>query len=83
MEKSRETKTETIGPLLMYDAAGREYTVRCTVHSYRQRLLDGSWTNWQVSTRMFMCGQAPVNTRDDGWYELAIPGTLIRPRQGG
>jgi myo-inositol-1-phosphate synthase len=83
MQINRETKTETIGPILMYDAAGQEYAVRCTVHSYRQQLQDGRWTNWHVATRMFMCGQTPVDVADDGWYKLPFQGTLIRPRQEG
>lgn len=81
MQPKKETKAETFGPIAMFDQEGNEYRVTCSVRSYRQQFLDGTWTEWNVETRRFMCGRTPVNPRDDGWYELAIPGTLIRPPQ--
>lgn len=81
MKPKKELKTETFGPIAMFDKDGNEYAVQARVRSYRQQFNDGTWTPWNVETTQFMCGQTPVNPRDDGWYELAIPGALIRPAQ--
>lgn len=76
-----ERKTEQQKPVTMYDQAGKAYTVTCSVKFMRVQTLDGAWTDWQQTTKAFMCGAVPVNQLDDGWFELLNPSTRIRPRQ--
>ena len=76
-----ERKIEPSKPVPMYDTENGVHQVVCFTTLVRFHLLDGTWTPWGVQMRRLMCGQTPVNQLEDGWYELASPGTRIRPTQ--
>jgi len=74
----QETKIVAQPPITMCDADGHTYGVDCILSMLRVEFLDGSWSDWQVTSRRFAHHGQHINQLADGWYEFAMSGKRIR-----
>jgi hypothetical protein len=74
---SKQGTREITDRIIVVDAAGRCRTVQEVSDLVRQQYLDGSWSNWMVTTRRYFCDGEQVNRNSDSEFEFPASGERL------